>query len=325
MIIINNEIKNYKPLKIDIKKELDEEDDFEDDYTVIVREKIFQRYNSNQCFESIYNIGNLLVIELGKQNICNLNQIISNTSKILTNKKIINHIHTWVKINNYPFDSKQKLGYEIDFIINSIELYILFEVHKWLIKMYNQKSKEINKEEIDAILELLKYIDLDSFIQMRLGKHKYIYALEKQKEEHQNERYYLHKCLEDSSFINTTKNKIYFMSHITQYIIEYLKEQLNCRKYVITKETIYYSKKTNQYRILDTTNSIMSIAYNKLLLHLTSTTLGYRKGICQIPGCNNEFTKTNNRQKYCKSDTCKSYKNSKYCKNYREKHKKGDN
>lgn len=76
------------------------------------------------------------------------------------------------------------------------------------------------------------------------------------------------------------------MLYITYHINGEYKEQ-----YALTKQTPIFNEESEQHRIYRVANSLMGIAYNKLLLSLTATEWNWERIICDIPNCINEFEK----------------------------------
>ena len=130
-----------KQIKIEKIYEINEDDEFEDDYTCInanlYPDQLPFRYNNNTVFKSIYHLGELLFSNLNKY------EITDTYIQMFSNKEYINNmlkqfINPWIELNGYPYMPTNKVQ-EIIFIRDCINLYILFETHKWLIKLNIQK------------------------------------------------------------------------------------------------------------------------------------------------------------------------------------------
>ena len=309
---------NTKPIIIKSTDIIDEDDEFTEEYIGINTNNKVKLYYSNSCFDSIYHLGELIQIELNNHQISNIRKILT-IEKNIKNDLIKKYINPWIKVNGNPYRFK-KLNNTI-LITDSIELYLIYEIHKWLIKLNTQKEKMNIKrkknesyEEVNEILTLLKYIEMDDFIKYKLQCHKryIVNSLDFNKNAEWN---YLEKILNKDSTISNDNDLDKFIKYITRCLIEFTIAKFeNNEDYTIKKQQPYYVIESDQYRILKTGESLMGIAYNKLLLHLTSTRFNRKREICHAPGCNNEFVKNSSNDKYCSNDACRQFANSLKCK-----------
>lgn len=92
-----------------------------------------------------------------------------------------------------------------------------------------------------------------------------------------------------------------FFLALQRSLILYVSTLINSEyknQYIITKHLPIFNATSKQYRIYLTAYSLIAVAYNQLLLNLTSTEWSYERRICALPGCNNEFEAVG-KIKYC--------------------------
>lgn len=267
-------------------------------------------YSSSSAFESILDLGKTLVSTLDIRNIDDINRI-TLSDKITVCELLVKE---WIELNAYPYSLFNKDDFIFAFIKHCVILYIIYDIHKWLIKIENNFEVIItapnNSVELNKLNKLLNFIQLNDFI-INTNLRSYIMNLPED-----------YNLLEDHKAINSYEKKIeanysnretYIKNYcnvIRRNILGYITSiiQDNSANFFISKQLPFHEANNNQYRIIDTATSIIGIAYNQLLLYLTSSSIGYKRVICANPNCNNEFIKTN-RQEYCSNKECKAYRN----------------
>lgn len=287
-------------------------------------------YNNNSAFDSIYSLGKLFKEATDKLGISTITDIDRGTIRSIIDSIMLD-IQDWIEINGYPYFSGNagehrlnKSDLPIDFIRDSINLYVLYDIHKWLIKINREKdtiSEFPNQSpELNNLVLLINYINLLSYSR-DLNINCYIANIPKEYDYVDTYEFVL-SVTNDFSYISSIKDLVKYTDSIRDLLFAYLKSITNSHDFVVTKQLPFKVKGSSQVRIRESANSIMGIAYQKLLFHLTSSTTEFKREICHAPGCNNEFVKASNRQLYCQNPNCQSYRNSKKSKNWDDKHKK---
>lgn len=263
--------------------------------------------NEYDVFDSIYETGKELykIIKKGKKResldtlIRNgfINPDISKSFKNIFNNYVQKYGYPYLIANEIPCPQ-----YE-EFIFECIMLYLINEVRKW---NFNAKEQSIN----EYYLEVDKnFIDLYNLIKPELiaiayemPEQELIAITSETKKELSiidSNKMIMIKTLEYGPADHKTNklvdnyDNIFFlvlqkslMLYITYHINGKYKEQ-----YALTKQTPIFNEGIEQHRIYQVANSLMGIAYNKLLLSLTATEWNWERIICDIPNCINEFEK----------------------------------
>lgn len=178
-----------------------------------------------------------------------------------------------------------------EFILECIMVYLINEVRKWnfnikqqikdkwtievdnnFINLYNMVKPEL----IAITLETQDKEILDKFDKLNI-----IEMLEYGPADHKTNKPI--KNYNDSFFIILQRT---LMLYITNRINGKYKEQ-----YILTKQKPIFNEGSEQHRVYRVANSLMGIAYDKLLFSLTATEFSCERIICEIPNCINEFEK----------------------------------
>lgn len=342
-------------IEIETERTTGEDDAFEEDYTYIrnplhllsddempqyiktdsateFRYSVSQPafYNNNSTFDSIYSLGKQFKETTEKLGISTLTDINRGTIRSVIDSIMLD-IQDWIEINGYPYFSGNISEYHlnkndlpIDFIRDSINLYVLYDIHKWLIKINREKetiSEFPNQSpELNNLVRLINYINLLDYSQ-DLDINCYIANIPKEYNYVDTYKFVL-SVTNDFSYISSVKDLIKYSDSIRDLLFAYIKSITNSRDFIVTKQLPFKIKGSSQVRIRESANSIMGIAYQKLLFHLTSSNTEFKREICHARDCNNEFVKASNRQIYCSSKRCQRFRNNKKSKTCSDKHKK---
>lgn len=274
-------------------------------------------YQNDSCFESIYKFGKVMkdkTSDLGKKSISDYYYSIENK------EELIKFIKEWLSVNEYPYYCK-KYGYKLSetdksllfsFIDDSIELYVIHELHKLIVKVrrnielisYQYGSSKSDNPELYKIIQLLKYIDIESYI--TLGTlYNDISQLEKDSINYE----LLNKGLNDFTEIIRGGKLNEFIELVNILLIGYVSMKIHSSiDYKVTKQVSIHRDNTNITRQFDCANSIMGIAYQKLHLNLTAQKTD-TKEVCNNPMCTNEFDKKNKIHNTC--DSCQNWRKNK--------------
>lgn len=251
-------------------------------------------YEDESCFESINALGELLK---------NDEQKLKGDALLIEEVK---HISKWLEYNPYPYKSKSIYP---NFTYDCIQLYSIFEAHKWLIKarrniitIANSFSKtKTDNPELNNLIYHLDYLKNNT---MNFGE-RINYVLDSPKYEKYNE-------LLSQGIIDFTKNRSSnesilfdktkleeFINQTALYLIDYVETKINVSKeefYITTQKTNYiFDTMQNKIRYA---NSIVGIAYDRLLLNLTAYDT-QKKEICCVRDCENTFDKTKSDHHWC--------------------------
>lgn len=342
---------------IEIRKqiEIEEDDNFDEQYTLIQSRFIFADKNNtlsecgyldwnfikeegqilfsdNSTFYSIYSIGKLFkhkIKELGFTKIDEI-EITYEIKNNLTYFKEV--IEKWIKLNGYPYLNDAEIfkntwifdGLITSFVKDCIKLNVIYDTHKWLIKIYINRliisEAPCAADELKNLKKCVEYLGLLNH-ELCASLEKYIANL---KQEYTTDEIidFIQTRMEDSSKLQNIDTLTNYINCIKYLLITYVKEITNRPDFLITKQTPFKLNNSDQIRIMTSSNSIIGIAYQTLLFHLTSFTLGYKREICHARNCNNEFIKISNRQKYCQNEACQRYRNNKKSKHWYDKNQK---
>lgn len=274
-------------------------------------------YQNDSCFESIYKFGKGMkekTSELGRRSIDDYSHLIKNK------EELTKFVKEWLSVNEYPYYCKN-YGYKLNetnktllysFIDDSIELYVIHELHKLIVKVrrniesisYQYGSSKSDNPELFEIIQLLKYIDIESYI--TLGT---LYNDISQLEESSINYILLKKGLNDFSEIIRDGELDKFIELVNILLIGYVSMKTHsCIDYKVTKQESIHRNDTDIIRQFDCAYSIMGIAYQKLHLNLTSQKTD-TKEVCNNPMCTNEFDKKNKIHNTC--DLCQNWRKNK--------------
>lgn len=262
-------------------------------------------YNNFETFDNICTLGKYIVKNFNITNINDINRLY--LKKDLS--KITEIIKNWIKENSYPYSKFDKEDFLITFLIDCISCYTIYDIHKWLVKIYNNFQEIVNapnaSKELNNLILSINFMNLSEFLYSN-DLRNYIQNLPKNYNP-VDDYVIITKKIEMNINIETNISKFYTTVYRT--IIGYISSIILIRnsELLITKQQPFYEPNKKQYRIIDNANSIMGIAYNTLLLNLTTKT-SYTRVICKNPDCNNEFSKMNRRE-YCTNKFCQNLRN----------------
>lgn len=323
-------------IEIQIDDSTEQNDSFNSRYTYIndlyflKNEKLdlcdtnnYEKYEHNYCdnkttLESIIDLGNQLISKYKLNNVNDLYKV-----------KIDELITEWLLINPNPYsyffiNNKSSI---INFAKTCVIYSTVYDIHKWLIKIWNnideistapKISKELEHLEID-----LNFINFENHIKTKYNigvkfeelkiniidiyknvKNEIIEKLELFKNRNFNDKTSQEYC----KFI------IDFILEIVQSCIPIIEEPHFVEKKIIFEDDI------SQYRLKESADSIIELACNELIHILTSKTVE-GKTICKNPDCNNEFD-SKYGQEFCKAVRCQKYRKNKKSKDWYDLHKK---
>lgn len=287
-------------------------------------------YKNSSAFDSIYSLGKLFKEETDKLGILTINDIDRSTIRSNINSIMID-VQDWIEINGYPYlcgDINEYLLDKNDLLINfikdSINLYVLYDIHKWLIKINREKDTiaefPSQSPELNKLALLINYINLLEY-SCNLDINSYIANIPKDYSSVDTYEFVLsvtNNCSSISSVNDLTK----YTDSIRYLLFAYIKSITTSRDFIITRQQPFKLKGSSQIRIRESANSIIGIAYQKLLLNLTSSTTEFKREICHARDCNNEFVRTNNRQLYCLNKSCQASRNRKKSNHWDDEHRK---
>jgi hypothetical protein len=262
-------------------------------------------YNNLETFDSICTLGKCIIEDFNINNINNVNRLYLKENLL----KLTEIIKDWIKENSYPYAIFNKEDFLITFLTDCIRCYALYDIHKWMIKIYNNfeevKSAPKVSKELTNLIKAVDFMDLSNFVYAD-DLNKYIQNLP-QNYTQIDDFIIITRKNEKTENMEKTINNYY--NTVRKVLIGYTSSIIINRKsdFLITKQQPFYEPNKKQYRIIDNANSIIGIAYNKLLLNLT-TNNSYDRIICANPNCNNEFAKIG-RRKYCKNKACQNVRN----------------
>lgn len=272
------------------------------------------------------------IIELGKRafniikkNTQNINDLsIEIASNKTTKNEIIELYNDFIKENGYPYLSEQLPHMKdkpycpdyIELIDESVTIYIVNELRKWIFKIRNEEENNTLSNGIISNLSKIKIIF--SFIKQEListtinSKDVVVY-------DHINKEQIVerleHGLLEDDSTTLIKKDLLEFLQILQRTLIYFILNRTNSSiQYSVTKSLPIFNTTSDQYRLYPVAYSLMGIAYNYLLNNLTTSKISFERVICRYPGCNNEFEKEGKLQ-YCdehKGENNRKFRNHTY-------------
>lgn len=271
----------------------------------------YQRYEGNyidapSTLESIVEFGKFLIKEF------NLNNI----EDLKLHNNLEPYIINWLLLNPYPYFSHtgwdrcfKPVTYK--FAEDCVLCATIYDIHKWLVKLYNDKETisfvPSESKELDNLEASLKFINFDRNTKDTYNIDKELDPCELDLYENQKEDIiYKLNLIRDRIFNEETAD--IYCDFIIRRMISMLPKFIYSLESPDVKEQIrIYDEFTNEYRTIYTMKSILGIACDELENMLISKSVSGRT-ICCNPDCNNDFD-SNNGQKYCKSVKCQKYRN----------------
>ncbi len=265
--------------------------------------------NTDNVFEVIKSTGNKFFTNFYfKTKTCALHNKIIDTFK--DNKDDIIYIYkNWILENGYPYNcySNQFYAYknvteDIFYFFNDcIYLYVIFELHKYANKYLEliEHNRNLKVEKYNDVTIISKHSKFPIYIE--LLKEELEFTL-KIPEEPPAAKYNktIEKELANNYFDEMTKYFELLNESLIQFTY-YLIINKSSNNFYITRQLPIYNITEKIFELYYTANSLMGIAYNQLLLYLTSKYyLKIKRKICANPNCNNDFEK-NGKTKYCES------------------------
>lgn len=219
----------------------------------------------------------------------------------------------WTCINPFPYKKIDKENFIISFFIDCVFLYTVFDINKWLFKINNllNNQKLIDDEIRFKLNNSIKLIDLLSFMNSN-SNYLRDQILNLPLEYNPVDDYeYLTNYINNKNYFKDIKlSEFKILNTIIQRnLMGYVFSNMINRKeeFFITDQQPFFEEIYNKYRTIKTAESIIGIAYDKLLLNLGESKLSYKKGICFNINCNNQFIiKKGNKRIYCNSKVCQN-------------------
>lgn len=260
-------------------------------------------YDSIETFYNICALGKRLIKNLKIQNIDDI------SIQYIKYKKSTNNIlKKWLTLNPFPYSTFNIEQPMIRFMYDCIICYIIYDIHKWLIKLKREKDTLPNNVkdswQFKKMYKSLNYINFDSIeLDNRLI---YLPSDREYITDKESENYYYNIIHNNRMDLKDVDEYCIF---IRQNLLKYIYSIMDNRKteMLTFKYIPFYEEQTRQHRILESANSIIGIAYNRLLLNLTATSHNMRE-ICHNPDCNNEFETDKRNKLYCGTNRCKREK-----------------
>lgn len=214
----------------------------------------------------------------------------------------------WIDNNAYPYSFKSYLEKEnyniVNFMYDSALLSMYYEMYLWAFK-FEDDGYDIGKR----FYKLLHLLNLAENV-----LNEYNVSPEDIK-----------LAIPDAN--NDKKKNVPLFYNLRRLLLKLITDKTNDYEYQITKQIPFYNKDKDIYHLYNKANSIMGIAYYKLLLNITSNSKKRQK-ICLNPSCIN-FVVIDRNYRYC--DECRNngipemlkhrrYENSEKGKKQRHKH-----
>lgn len=294
--------------------ELDEMDE-----SWIYREKedgIF--ISSYSAFNSICELGKMII---DRNEFTNINEI--DSEKDLnedTYKKIMTLIFNWIKLNGYPY-SHFAFDYKdfspkyplIQFAYDAVFCFLAKEIHSAMIYLQDAFDYDVIselKQNINFLnlgnnfKEIVDYTNIHGIVFKELGNY----------DEYEQ---YLNNF--NKGFVDIPSIK--YQESVDTMLLTILAYTMTYRDYDfrITTQRPFYIPAIEKYCNYETAQSIVGIAYNKLLIFLIDDELEYN--IIPCKHCH-KFFHSKNGAKYCNSKECQKYRNRKKSKDSYNRNKK---
>lgn len=285
-------------------------------------------YDSTGAFESVIDLGKTFIQELRINSLKEIKKSVSKHPKTL--HKLITK---WLILNPFPYslinftsdDEGYKRFLEL-FVYDCIYCYIIYDIHKWLLKIYN--NQDIISEAIKVsgeLNELEKRLDFINFKES-IETYAYYVPMENEIDIFQDKRKeYSNKLKLINKIANREKITIQDLKDYYNFIWNYITPAYPSYNLIddanvipILNKDMIYEPNINQYRQLEKATSIMDVAY--IILNDFLTRRSSMRVICANPNCNNEFT-PKTTQKFCKNPNCQKYRNNKKSNDYYHKPK----
>lgn len=250
--------------------------------------------NSEETFNSIYSTGKelfkLLKSNFGNQNVNNL--IDKGFADPIIHSKLKDIFNKYVQENGFPYfiEDKVQVPQYNEFLYECIMIYLVDEMRRWNFKIkrdYKDGLSFIPTDKFESLYNILKqelvaitYNIKDTLIEDNFNKLEIVKILD----------YGLPINKNNEGVDEYTPDKFFII--LQRSIILYIVNRFNGRyseQYTLTKQLPVFNEASQQYRIYQTSKSLMGIAYNYLLLNLSATEYSLRRKICDFPECNNEF------------------------------------
>lgn len=332
-------------------------DDFisEDDCSIRMQYLI---KSEKEVFDSMYNSGKELFKLFQTKPFIKMHEFFEDTEII---KKVIKIFNNYVYENGFPFyigriphihsvlDDEPSIPNALYIVNEFVLIYGIEELRKWIFKFKQQLPIDENKTEVDSFptngFETIYNYFIDYFIGMiNLSSDDFVSSPIIGNVTRDKLFELLNKGLPSKKDIKLSKAEIdyyiTFLETLQGALIYVVLQEFNSIdqpiQYSVSKRLPIYNKKSKNYRLYTIAYSLFGIAFDYLLLNLTATRRSYKRIICEVPDCNNEF------EKISKSNLCpyhqelnfnRSIANHKYYlknqnelkKARREKYKKGKN
>lgn len=279
--------------------------------------------NKHEVFKSIYNVGKEIFNSFKKSKYDSLSLFeyyrvedieIQNFYKETFNNYVIENGYPYL-IETLPhMRDKVHLPEYSDFLNDCLNIYIVEELRKWILKLKRKSNKSYNIKKNgtidtyptyqirrlynifkDKLLARTQFTDA-FLIYDRISKEEVIRVLKTGLPTDDT-----NKQLTPPDFEYREK----FIRILQRTLIYYIVSNINGPykiQYVITKQLPIYNEGTEQYRLYNTAYSLIGIAYDNLLFSLTALKESYKRSMCEFPNCNNEFEKIGNSP-YCSMHT----------------------
>lgn len=256
-------------------------------------------FNSLKTLERFRELGKEF-LKLYRENFNTINDFVnSSISDKNIKSKLISIYDGFIKSYGYPYSNnyEKSVGSSIpSFTRDTLMLFIIHEIHIWIFKIKSGDHKgysSINKVDTTPTQMFEYYVSLiiDELIYSLEN-----FPLDLSKLNNIN-IYDTRECLLNTEF-DYEKNGDEYFRKIRTALICWVVNKIRNENFILTKQTPIYNDNTNRFRIYHASDTIMGIAYNRLLLNLTSGKYSYIRKICSIPECTNEFEK-NGKIKYC--------------------------
>lgn len=291
--------------------------------------------NKKEVFDSIYNLGREIYNTFYKKK--DNEHPLPYYSHVLLDepndkKQLRELFNNYVKENGYPYltESPPFLGVEKVYIPSydmfldeCMDLYIIEELRKWIVKIKNNKNDgyKSNKEGTTLTVPVQKFKALyELFITKMITWVSH--TNDSIFDDHYSKESVLSTLDLGLPFTSAiTKNDHFilqrFIKVLHRTLIYYLLTKFFGKDFAqnnITKTIPIFNKTSDEYRLYTTAFSLTGIAYDYLLNNLTATKIGSTRAICEMPECNNEFEKLT-KSNFCgrhDQDEIRKYINHKY-------------
>lgn len=296
--------------------------------------------NSKMAFDSLLDLAKVAInnsddnsIRERLENIDDLNKDRCDPQRRITSS-FNNLVNNWVQNNFYPYNNFDKSDFPFAFLYDCIRFYGIYNIHIWLIKIINNidtiVEKPNNRRELANLNKALKFINFNSII-YNIYLNGLILNLPENYSPLEDLSTISSFCLENipksteiakkkyDAVLKRNKDKLIIYCEVIRrnligYVVSIIKS--NPSDFHISKQP-FYEPNGNQYRIIETANSLIGIVYNKLLFYLTANKIAFDRVICKNSNCTNEIIKIG-KQEWCENYECQKARNRQ--KNYNRYH-----